>query len=172
MIVEELIILAECHIFYPGYMSAPVDVKVKLLQFVLDFPGLAKVMSLPGSGAIRACPWCEAVGTYSKALGKTVYLENRRYLHENHCLRHSSSFTSTELREQPSSLSIELERKRRSDFDCLPNENQKKNFSKQNGVKGTYQLSKLKYHRYHRDYLPDGMHTIAGMIVSREGVLA
>ena len=33
---------SECHIFYQAYMKSPVNIKVKLLQYVLDFPTIGK----------------------------------------------------------------------------------------------------------------------------------
>ena len=36
ILVEELLILADCHIYHAPYMSAPVNIKVKLLPFILS----------------------------------------------------------------------------------------------------------------------------------------
>ena len=74
LIVDELLTLSECNIFHKGYMNAPINVKSKLLQFVLDFPGIAKVMQQPGQVATKPCPWCDIKGEYSRKLGKTIYL--------------------------------------------------------------------------------------------------
>ena len=37
-------------------MRAPVKVKVKLLQYVLDFPAVGKILQQPATGVIKACP--------------------------------------------------------------------------------------------------------------------
>ena len=37
-------------------------------------------------------------------------------------------------------------------------------FVKENGVKGAYSFMKLPYHRFHRDYQPDGMHTVTDVV--------
>ena len=42
--VDELLVLSECHIFHPAYMKAPVNIKVKLLQYVLVFPAIGKIL--------------------------------------------------------------------------------------------------------------------------------
>ena len=53
---------------------------------------------------------------------------------------------------------------KRKAYDKLPNENQRKKFTRENGVKGTNVWTKLPYHRMNEDYLPDGMHTIADFV--------
>ena len=35
---------------------------------------------------------------------------------------------------------------------------------KENGVKGAYSFMKLPYHQFHRDYQPDGMHTVTDVV--------
>ena len=162
IVVEELLVLAECHIYYPSYMSAPIQIQAKLLQYVLDFPGISKLLQLPSTGAIKGCPWCGIVGKYSKAYRKTIYLDNRRYLKDVCVLRDNSNFVGdrNELRCAPAALT-EIEIKDgRLKYDTLPNTNQKKKFAKENGVKGSYALMKLPYHRYHHHVQPDGMHTV------------
>ena len=42
--------------------------------------------------------------------------------------------------------------------------NKRKLFIKENGVKGAYSFMKLPYHQFHRDYQPDGMHTVADVV--------
>ena len=57
--VDELLVLSECHIFHPAYMKAPVNIKVKLLQYVLVFPAIGKILQQPAAGALKAYPFCE-----------------------------------------------------------------------------------------------------------------
>ena len=47
ILVDELVILSECHVYHPGNMAAPVKIKVKLLQHILDFPGISEVLQQP-----------------------------------------------------------------------------------------------------------------------------
>ena len=35
---------------------------------------------------------------------------------------------------------------------------------KENGAKGAYNFMKLPYHQFHRDYQPDGMHTVTDVV--------
>ena len=44
ILVDELLVLSECHIFRLACMKGPVNIKVKLLQYVLDFPGIGKIL--------------------------------------------------------------------------------------------------------------------------------
>ena len=76
-------------------MKVPLTIKYKLLQYVPGFPGIAKVLQQPASGVIKACPWCEVTGTYSKTLRKTVYTDNRCFLPGDDSMRKSNSFTTS-----------------------------------------------------------------------------
>ena len=164
LVVDELLTLSECHVYYPTYMTAPVRIKAKLLQYVFDFPGISKVMNQPASGSIKACPWCEVSGVYSKALHKTIYLENRRYLKDNHALRNSENFMVAETRKEPTRVEPVREKDLRNTYDRLPNEAQKKKFAREHGVKGTYALMQLPYHKYSEHIQPDGMHTVTDVV--------
>ena len=59
ILVDELLVLSECHIFHPVYMKAPVNIKVKLLQYVSDFLAIGNILQQLAAGAIKACPFCE-----------------------------------------------------------------------------------------------------------------
>ena len=65
--------------YYPSYMKAPVNIKAKLLQFVFDFPAIARLMKQPGADGYMACPWCQISEIYCCSLSKTVYLGGRLY---------------------------------------------------------------------------------------------
>ena len=122
------------------------------------------MMQQPGVGGYMACPWCRIVGTYSHALHKTVYLNARRYLCTNHCLRNSNYFQAAENLSAPQPVSVEDEINLREEYQNLPNDNQRKNFARQNGVKGTYALMKLEYHKFNEHVQPDGMHTVTDVV--------
>ena len=72
ILVDELLVLSECHIFHPASMKAPVNIKVNLLQYVLDFLAIGKILQQPAAGAIKACPFCEIQGCYCFSLKKTL----------------------------------------------------------------------------------------------------
>ena len=40
LLVDELVVLSDCFVYYPAYMKAPVKIKAKLLQYIFDFPGI------------------------------------------------------------------------------------------------------------------------------------
>ena len=52
----------------------------------------------------------------------------------------------------------------RSEFDKIKVGNKRKLFVKENGVKGAYCFMKLPYRQFHRDYQPDGMHTVTDVV--------
>ena len=59
LLVDEL--LKELHVFR-DYAGAPVTVKIKLLRFVLDFPGMAKVFHQNQQNAYYCCQKCRLKG--------------------------------------------------------------------------------------------------------------
>ena len=101
LIVDELLSLADISLF-DAYKGAPFKVKVELMLYILDYPGVCKIFNVSGSGAYKGCMWCDIkgvctsithasciefycddiihVGTYNKELTKMVYLQNRRFL--------------------------------------------------------------------------------------------
>ena len=67
ILVDELLFLTQCKT-YSAYANAPVEVKVKLLLYVLDYPGLSKLFNQHGSGGLCGCHWCYVRGEYNKHL--------------------------------------------------------------------------------------------------------
>ena len=64
VVVNELLALSGCR-FYDAYRKAPFQLKVQLLNFVLDYPGLNKVFNTTGANALQGCMWCEIRGKLS-----------------------------------------------------------------------------------------------------------
>lgn len=62
VVVDELLQLSGAKMF-DAYNQAPFDFKVKLLNYVLDYPGLNKIFCSSGSGALQGCMWCDFRGT-------------------------------------------------------------------------------------------------------------
>ena len=75
ILVDELLYLTKCKIV-DAYQKAPVDIKIKVLLYVLDYPGLCKVFNQQGSGGLSGCYWCHIRGIYCTHLSKTIYLCN------------------------------------------------------------------------------------------------
>ena len=79
IMVDELLELSDS-ILFDAYKEAPFRCKVAILLYVLDYPGIGKVMSVVGSGGYQGCAFCHIKGEHNTALCKIVYLQNRRYL--------------------------------------------------------------------------------------------
>ena len=164
ILVDELLVLSECHVFHPAYMKAPVNIKVKLLQYVSDFPAIVKILQQPVADAIKACPFCKIQGCCCFSLKKTVYRDSRKYLEQEDKLRISSTCSSSEDREKPATLSVLEEKYRGSKFDKIKVGDKLKLFVTENDIKGAYSSMKLPYHQFHGDYQPDGMHTATDVV--------
>ena len=157
------------------YRGKEVSVSAKLLNFVLDFPAIGKVLHFPGSArSYRACPFCKVVGV-NCSCNKTLFLDNRRYLPRDHPLRHQTANhvgNEPETREPPPPPSSTEEVVRlRHQYDRLPNKNQKDNFTKAHGLKGTYPFMDLSYHNFQDDIGPDIMHTLKDVGVNFSKIL-
>ena len=79
ILVDELLELCDSTIF-DAYSNAPFQCKVEILLYVLDYPGIGKVMSVVGSGGYQGCCYCDLEGEWSPNLQKIIYLQNRRFL--------------------------------------------------------------------------------------------
>ena len=86
ILVDELLELSNS-ILFDSYKGAPFTCKLALLLYVLDYPGIGKVMSVVGSGRLQGCMFCDIQGTRNEDLQKTIYLQNRRFLCEESSLR-------------------------------------------------------------------------------------
>ena len=58
ILVDELLGLSNRRL-YDSYSCAPFSLKVEILLYVLDYPGIGKVLNTMGSGAYQGCVWCE-----------------------------------------------------------------------------------------------------------------
>ena len=169
ILVEELDTLKKCKMI--NYAGEEKTVSVRLCHFCLDFPAIGKVMHLPGSGrAKKACPFCQISG---ESVGpRTLFLHNRRFLEDDdHCLRWQRvgyPKCRPEIRGPPDPPpSIEEIRRLRTQYDLLPNTNQKEKFTKEHGLKGMYPFAELEDHSFHQDLGGgDIMHTEKDMGVN------
>ena len=59
--VDELLKLSNLDL-YDAYKAEPFKLKVEILLYVLDYPGIGKVFRMSGSGAYKGCVWCEIKG--------------------------------------------------------------------------------------------------------------
>jgi len=61
--VDEMVQLSN-KTLYDAYQHAPFQLKLELLLYVLDYPGLGKVLKMSGSGAYKGCMWCDIKGIH------------------------------------------------------------------------------------------------------------
>lgn len=166
ILVDEILELSDVEL-HDSYTDLPFNLKAKLVHYILDFPGISKVLNLPAQGAIKACPWCDVTGYYCKCAGKTIYLENRRFLPADSPLRFDKvnfPFGQTEEKHYPTKPDNTEMNSLRTRYDQLPNDAQKKKFSKMHGVKGNYQLNRMESHGGKDDISGDFMHTLKNFL--------
>ncbi len=63
VLVDELLYISNATI-YDSYQEAPFQVKVSILHYILDYPGICKVFHVCGSGAYKGCVFCDITGKY------------------------------------------------------------------------------------------------------------
>lgn len=165
VVVDELLSLTEFTVLN-SYTSAPMTVKVTLLQYLCDIPGYSKLLHLSGHGGLRSCPYCQEHGHYCKHLRKTIHISNRTFLPSNHPLRNSEGFAvqGPDRNSRPKAYSLHEETALRDMYQQKPIKNQKQKHQKRTGLKGNYILQKLPYHNRLEQMSPDGMHTLADFI--------
>ena len=61
VMVDELLEISNQKLF-DSYKNAPFNLKVDILFYVLDYPGISKVFSTMGSNSYQGCAWCEVEG--------------------------------------------------------------------------------------------------------------
>ena len=79
---------------------------------------------------------------------------------------------AVEFREAPAAPIDETENRcLREMYNQLPNQNQKQNFTRKHGVKGTYQFMRLTYHKFQEQIGPDIMHSVKVAAVNMSKIL-
>ena len=61
ILVDEMLELTNKKIF-DAYQQATFTLKIDILLYVLDYPGISKVFNTKGSNAYQGCTWCELEG--------------------------------------------------------------------------------------------------------------
>ena len=62
ILVDELLAITNKEVF-DAYQDAPFTLKVNVLLYVLDYPGISKVFKIKGANAYQGCAWCELEDT-------------------------------------------------------------------------------------------------------------
>ncbi|CAB3983544.1 Hypothetical predicted protein [Paramuricea clavata] len=63
VLVDELLEFSVGVPMYDGYQSKKFDLKVRILNHVLDYSGLNKLFSATGANALKGCLWCDVQST-------------------------------------------------------------------------------------------------------------
>ncbi|XP_021354483.1 uncharacterized protein LOC110450989 [Mizuhopecten yessoensis] len=166
VLVDELLFLSGCTTF-TAYNKAPVQVKLKLLLHVLDYPGLSKLFHQHGSGSLSACHWCNIQGIHCPKLQKVVYLQNRSYLKDNDMIRQDySNFIGkcVDDSSKPKARILETEKTYREAYENAKNKTQAKTVAKVTGCKGKYPLLNLPGHNRIEECCPDACHTLKDVV--------
>lgn len=166
ILVDELLYLTKCKIV-DAYQSAPVDIKIKVLLYVLDYPGLCKIFNQQGSGGLSGCHWCHIRGTYCSHLSKTIYLCNSTYVNNSSS---SSSSILTDItnvidpQSQPKLRSASSEICFREAYQNVKTKVDAGVVASATGCKGKYSLQKLPDHNRLDETLPDACHTVKDVV--------
>ena len=166
VLVDELLYLTGCKA-YSEYNKAPVDVKIKLLLYVLDYPGLSKLFNQIGSGGFFGCHWCFVRGETCKHLDKVVYLHNRSFLEKYDPLRDDDvHFVKKESdhSEKPQLRTSQSEVAYRKAYEQAKNKTQAAAIASATGCKASYPLSRLPDHNRLEESLPDACHVIKDVV--------
>ena len=167
VVIDELLQLTGCKL-YDAYQKAPFQLKLKLLYYIMDFPGLAKFFHTVGSAGYRACPWCSAVGTRCSHLQKIVFLENRKFLKKEHILRQNSThfpLKAAELEGAPLDISPSLEHEyRQTLYQTMTISAHRNSLAKETGPTGRYSAMQLEEHCSVEQTSPDAMHAICDVV--------
>ena len=136
--------------------------KVILLFWVGDYPGLAKCAAMKHSG-FYACHWCKGF-FFSHSPGHNVCIHNRRNLRPNHPYRTDARWGPHETR-GPSPLRTrdEVESQSRDISNMKYGSNPKKKMQKSTGIDGFCLLLLLSMFDIVWDMLPDMMHITKGL---------
>ena len=78
IVVDELLELSGID-FYDGHLKEPFKFKVRLMNYVLDYPGLTKIFSAVGVTALQACMWCDLRGNSYKLYSVDPYTSLHGY---------------------------------------------------------------------------------------------
>ncbi|WAR04472.1 hypothetical protein MAR_019841 [Mya arenaria] len=162
VLADELMFLTRCKA-YNAYAKAPLDVKLKLLLYVLDYPGLSKLFHQHGSGSLVGCHWCHVRGEHNKHLSKVVYLSNRSYLEKEDSMRLDATRFSSKKAEtsgKPKQRVTDEESSYRKAYENAKNKAQAQLVSSATGCKKAYSISKLPGHDRVNESLPDCCHTV------------
>jgi hypothetical protein len=149
------------------HSKAPTDpqrvfwLKVLLLFWVGDYPGLGKCASMKHIGAY-GCHWCKGY-FYPHSSGHNVCIYNRRHLRPNHPYRQDRRWGPPETRDAPPlRTAAEVEALSREISDMEEESTEQVRRQKATGIDGFCMLVMLSMFDIIWDMLPDMMHITKG----------
>ena len=145
------------------------QLKVILLFWVGDYPGLAKCASMKHAGAY-GCHWCKAF-FFPHSPGHNVCIHNRRYLRQNHPYRTDARWTCQEPRASPPLRTTEEVKAVQREITDMQQGPEKTRKQKASGIEGFCLLLLLDMFDIVWDMLPDMMHITKGMFVDVDSTL-
>ncbi|MEW8547304.1 MAG: hypothetical protein AB2693_27670, partial [Candidatus Thiodiazotropha sp.] len=166
ILVDELLFLTQCKT-YSAYANAPVEIKLKLLLYVLDYPGLSKLFNQHGSGGLCGCHWCYVRGEYNKHLEKVIYLSNRSYLPKENLLRRDDTLfldKSADFSTKPKLRAANDESSYRLAYEQAKNKTHAQLVASATGCKANYVMSNLPGHNRVNESVPDCCHTVKDVV--------
>ncbi|XP_069110224.1 uncharacterized protein [Argopecten irradians] len=165
IMVDEMLELTECTLV-DSYLDAPVQIKIKLLFYVMDYPGLSKVFNLQGSGGLSACHWCHVRGEYNGNLNKTIYPSNFLYLSSDDPLikTDDENYGYQIKRSKPVDKDVILEESSRTAYENSKSKVNKTFIACATGCKQQYALARLPGHNRIEETQPDACHTVKDII--------
>ena len=136
--------------------------KVILLFWVADYPGMAKCAAMKHAGAY-GCHWCKGF-FFPHSTGHNVCIHNRRRLRHSHPYRKDARWGPHETRDPPplrTAEEVEAQSREISDMEEGPAKARKQ---KATGIDGYCLLVLLAMFDIVWDMLPDMMHITKGMV--------
>jgi hypothetical protein len=140
--------------------------KVVLLYWVGDYPGIGKIAGMKHAGR-QGCHWCKGF-FYAHSPGHNVCIHNRRNLRPNHPYRRDARWGEHEFRDPvPLRNKTEVEQQAReiSQMEYESKEQEKK--QTETGIDGFCMFMMLQHFNIVEDMLPDMMHIVKGAHSSR-----
>ena len=63
VLVDKMLSLSNAKI-YDAYKQANFDLKIEVLIYILDYPGVGKLFNIHGAGSYKGCLWCDIKGNF------------------------------------------------------------------------------------------------------------
>ena len=79
VVVDEITELSGKNV-YDAYQECNFNLQIEIMLYILDYPGLGKVLKVSGSGAYKGCAWCNIKGIASYIAIYALYVRVYIYM--------------------------------------------------------------------------------------------